>query len=150
MQTIDNAQIAVIGLGYVGLPLAVEFARYWPTLGFDVNTQRVAELEGGTDSTLEVSDDELKSVKALKFSTKAEDLAACNTFVVTVPTPIDANKQPDLTALRRSSETVGKVLKKGDVVVYESTVYPGATEEVCVPILAAQSGLTFNVDFFCG
>ncbi len=146
----DDIRLGVVGLGYVGLPLAVEFARYWPTMGLDVSDQRVAELKAGNDTTLEVSSDELRACEQLTFTTDSADLAGCNTYVVTVPTPIDDNQQPDLGALRSASRAVGQVLSKGDVVIYESTVYPGATEEVCVPILAAESGLRYNEDFFCG
>jgi len=142
--------IAVIGLGYVGLPLAVEFGKKYPTLGFDINQDRINELENGFDRTLEVDSTNLKSSTHLSFSNQLEHLKNSNFFIVTVPTPIDKNRRPDLTPLRKASETVGKVLKKGDIVVYESTVYPGCTEEDCVPILEKFSGLSFNVDFFCG
>ncbi len=143
-------KVGVIGLGYVGLPLAVAFGRHFETLGFDIDEARVSELKKGVDATLEVSEAELKSVPQLSFTTKADDIRACNFFIVTVPTPIDVYKRPDLGALQKSSETVGAVLKKGDIVVYESTVYPGVTEEVCVPILEKKSGLVFNQDFFAG
>ncbi|MDW8286902.1 MAG: Vi polysaccharide biosynthesis UDP-N-acetylglucosamine C-6 dehydrogenase TviB [Flammeovirgaceae bacterium] len=143
-------KIAIIGLGYVGLPLAVEFGKKYPTVGFDINPHRIAELKSGKDRTLEVSDEELKKATLLHYTTHIEDIRDANFYIVTVPTPIDKNKRPDLTPLIKASETVGKVLKKGDIVVYESTVYPGATEEDCVPILEKFSGLTFNKDFFCG
>jgi len=148
--TLENARIAVIGLGYVGLPLAVEFGKSRPVLGFDINAARVAALEAGHDATLEVEDRELKEAAHLRFSGNAADLASCNTFIVTVPTPIDAHKRPDLAPLIKASETIGKVLKRGDIVIYESTVYPGATEEDCVPVLERASGLRFNEDFFAG
>ena len=142
--------IAIIGLGYVGLPLAVEFGKKYATLGFDINKIRLAELQQGHDSTLEVDDHELAEAKQLSYSSSLDDLKACNVFIVTVPTPINEHKQPDLTPLIKASETIGKVLKQGDIVIYESTVYPGATEEDCVPVLERVSGLTFNRDFFCG
>ena len=142
--------IAVIGLGYVGLPLAVEFGKVRPVVGYDVNASRVAELERGEDRTLECSAEELASAQHLTFAHELDGIAGCRIFIVTVPTPIDAHRQPDLTPLRKSSEAVGKVLKAGDIVVYESTVYPGCTEEVCVPILEEVSGLRFNEDFFVG
>ncbi|SEG57179.1 Vi polysaccharide biosynthesis UDP-N-acetylglucosamine C-6 dehydrogenase TviB [Marinobacterium lutimaris] len=145
-----DKSIAVVGLGYVGLPLAVEFGKKYPTLGFDISPSRLAELREGYDSTLEVENDELAAATQLSFSSQIEDLRACTVFIVTVPTPINENKQPDLGPLLRASETIGKVLKKGDVVIYESTVYPGATEEDCVPVLERESGLRFNQDFFCG
>lgn len=147
---ITASRIAVIGLGYVGLPLAVEFGKQYPTLGFDINTARLAELQQGHDSTLEVEDAELAAAKHLSFTASLDDLKSCNVFIVTVPTPINEHKQPDLTPLVRASESVGQVLKPGDLVIYESTVYPGATEEVCVPVLERVSGLVFNRDFFCG
>jgi len=150
MQTLEDSKIAIIGLGYVGLPLAVEFGKHYATLGFDINAARVDELRAGRDSTLEVNAEELAAATRLSFSTHLDDLRACNVYIVTVPTPIDAAKRPDLTPLVRASETLSKVLKRGDIVVYESTVYPGCTEEVCVPILARGSGLTFNQDFFAG
>ncbi len=143
-------KIAIIGLGYVGLPLAVEFGKKYLTIGFDINKARLTELQSGCDSTLEVEEGELASAKYLSFSSSREDLKCCNVFVVTVPTPINEHKQPDLTPLFKASETIGKVLKKGDIVVYESTVYPGATEDDCVPVLERVSGLTFNKDFFVG
>jgi len=147
---INKIRIGVIGLGYVGLPLAVEFGRKYPTVGFDVKESRVAELRGGTDSTLEASDEELAAADQLSFTTNAEDLADCNFYVVTVPTPISEGNRPVLTPLRRASETIGKLLQAGDVVVYESTVYPGATEEFCSPFLEQGSGLKLNTDFYVG
>ncbi|MFL6601391.1 MAG: Vi polysaccharide biosynthesis UDP-N-acetylglucosamine C-6 dehydrogenase TviB [Steroidobacteraceae bacterium] len=145
-----NCRLGVIGLGYVGLPLAVEFGKHFETVGFDLNSRRIAELKAGRDNTLEVSKAELKGSSRLSFTTDAAELRSCRVFIVTVPTPIDDYKRPDLTPLERASESVGKVLKKGDVVVYESTVYPGCTEEICVPILERHSGLKFNKDFFAG
>lgn len=151
-------RIAVIGLGYVGLPLARLFATKYPVVGFDINQSRVNELNSGTDSTLEVEEDLLKSVltdspsseRGLYCSTNIEDIRNCNYFVITVPTPVDKNNRPDLTPLYKSSETVGKVLKRGDIVIYESTVYPGVTEDECVPVLEKVSGLKFNQDFYAG
>lgn len=145
-----SLSIGIIGLGYVGLPLAVEFGKKYPVVGFDINTIRLVELSKGNDSTLEVEDQELAEAKHLTYSSSLDDLKACNVFIVTVPTPINEHKQPDLTPLIKASETIGKVLKQGDIVIYESTVYPGATEENCVPVLERVSGLTFNKDFFCG
>jgi len=145
-----NPSIAIIGLGYVGFPLAVEFGKQYPTLGFDIDATRISELNRGYDRTQEVSDAQLKASSQLTFSSELNDLAGCNTFIVTVPTPIDHFKKPDLGPLLKASEMIGKVLKKGDVVIYESTVYPGCTEEDCVPVLEKQSGLKFNEDFFCG
>ena len=145
-----NFNIAIIGLGYVGLPLAVEFGKHFPTLGFDINKSRLTELENGLDSTLEVEQHDLKKAKFLSFSDSLDKLRSSTIFIVTVPTPINNHKQPDLRPLINASETVGKVLKPGDIVIYESTVYPGATEEDCVPVLEKVSGLTFNKDFFCG
>ncbi|MEO6519445.1 MAG: Vi polysaccharide biosynthesis UDP-N-acetylglucosamine C-6 dehydrogenase TviB [Pseudoxanthomonas sp.] len=145
-----NARIAVVGLGYVGLPLAVEFGKQYDTVGFDINAGRVDELRAGRDSTLEVEPELLASATRLSFSAQLEDIRACSVFIVTVPTPIDAAKRPDLTPLVKASESLGKVLKRGDTVVYESTVYPGCTEEVCIPILEKVSGLVFNTDFFAG
>lgn len=142
--------IAVIGLGYVGLPLAVEFGKHRPVIGFDIKPDRIAELRAGRDQTREVSPEELAEARHLTLTTDAADLAAATVFIVTVPTPIDAHKRPDLTPLLKASQTVGRALKKGDIVIYESTVYPGATEEDCVPVLERVSGLTYNVDFFCG
>jgi UDP-N-acetyl-D-galactosamine dehydrogenase len=143
-------KIAVIGLGYVGLPLAVEFGKVRPTLGFDINKARVEELRSGKDHTLECSPEELAQAKHLTYSADAEDLRCCQVYIVTVPTPVDKANRPDLTPLFKASETVGRALKVGDIVVYESTVYPGATEEVCVPVLEQFSGLKFNQDFYCG
>jgi UDP-N-acetyl-D-glucosamine/UDP-N-acetyl-D-galactosamine dehydrogenase len=152
--------IGVIGLGYVGLPLAVEFSKYYPVIGFDINKQRIDELQNGVDHTLEIEEQLLKQViqsrptqrdsKGLYCSGVIDDISSCNVYFVTVPTPVDRNNRPDLNPLYRASETVGKVLKKGDIVVYESTVYPGVTEEECVPVLEKVSGLKFNVDFYCG
>jgi UDP-N-acetyl-D-glucosamine/UDP-N-acetyl-D-galactosamine dehydrogenase len=145
-----NTKIAVIGLGYVGLPLAVEFGKKYPVLGFDINKKRVEELGNGYDRTQEVEPEELKTSPNLTFSTNLDDLKNYNVFIVTVPTPIDNYKKPDLTPLLSASRTIGKILKKNDLVIYESTVYPGCTEEDCVPVLEKESGLTFNQDFFCG
>lgn len=146
----EKIKIGVIGLGYVGLPLAVEFGKKYPVLGFDINQKRVDELSAGHDSTLEVSDEELKDIKHLNFSCDKQELASCNVYIVTVPTPIDESNAPDLTPLRKASELLGEFVQKGDVVIYESTVYPGATEEVCLPIIEKVSGLVFNKDFFAG
>jgi UDP-N-acetyl-D-galactosamine dehydrogenase len=143
-------RLAVVGLGYVGLPLAVEFAKYRPVVGFDISERRVSELRGGHDATRELSEEELLVAEHLRFTMKVSDLIDCNVFIVTVPTPVDDHKQPDFGALIGASRTVGGVLKAGDIVIYESTVYPGATEEVCVPVLEQVSGLRFNVDFFAG
>ena len=148
--SVSSLSVAVIGLGYVGLPLAVEFGKKRPVVGFDINEKRIAELQSGHDHTLETEPEELQAASHLRFSTQLEDLRACNCFIVTVPTPIDEHKRPDLTPLIKASETVGKVLKRGDIVIYESTVYPGATEEDCVPVLEKFSGLKFNVDFYAG
>ena len=145
-----NLKIGIVGLGYVGLPLAVEFGKRFTTVGFDIKADRVAELSKGVDSTLECDAKELAEADKLSYTTNLNDLKPCRVFIVTVPTPIDEYKRPDLTPLVKSSESVGKVLKKGDVVVYESTVYPGCTEEVCIPILEKVSGLKFNKDFFAG
>lgn len=159
MENNMNTKIAIIGLGYVGLPLARLFATKYPVIGFDINEQRISELNQGIDLTLEVEEDLLKSVlksqnssssNYLLCSNKLEDIADCNYYIVTVPTPVDKHNKPDLTPLYKASETVAKVLKKGDIVVYESTVYPGVTEEECVPVLEKLSGLKFNVDFFAG
>jgi len=147
---LDDIRIAVIGLGYVGLPLAVEFGKIRPVIGFDIDASRIDALKQGHDSTLEVTTEELSEAQHLSFSCETDDLRDCTVFIVTVPTPIDASKQPDMTALRKASETVGVVLKPADVVIYESTVYPGATEEVCVPVLERVSGLSYNEDFFVG
>ncbi len=148
--SMSQKKIAVIGLGYVGLPLAVEFGKIRPTVGFDINNQRIKELRDGHDRTLETTDEDLKAATQLQYSEALIDLQDCQIFIVTVPTPIDKNKRPDLTPLIKASETVGKVLKKGDIVIYESTVYPGATEEDCVPVLEQNSGLKYNQDFYCG
>ena len=145
-----STRIAIIGLGYVGFPLAVEFGKNIPTLGFDIDTSRIAELNTGFDRTQEVTTEQLKESVSLTFSSNAADLSTCNTFIVTVPTPIDHFKKPDLSPLLKASEMIGKALKKDDLVIYESTVYPGCTEEDCVPVLEKFSGLKFNVDFFCG
>lgn len=150
MFELGNAKIAIIGLGYVGLPLAVEFGKKFDVVGFDINQERVGQLKKGKDITLEVEDEELKEAKQLSYSTDINELANCNVYIVTVPTPINNNKQPDLTPLIKASESIGGVLKAGDTVIYESTVYPGATEEECVPILEKVSGLSFNKDFFAG
>lgn len=150
MLSIADLKIAVIGLGYVGLPLAVEFGKKLPVVGFDIYQKRIDELKSGQDHTLEVSPEELKQANQLSYSANLEDLQSCNFFIVTVPTPIDEFKQPDLTPLVKASTSIGQVLKKGDVVVYESTVYPGATEETCIPVLEQVSGLRFNQDFFAG
>jgi UDP-N-acetyl-D-galactosamine dehydrogenase len=150
MITLENSKIAIIGLGYVGLPLAVEFGKKRPVLGFDINQTRISELNSSIDSTLECSTEELKEAQYLSYSCSLEDLKECSVYIVTVPTPINEHKQPDLTPLVKASETIGKVLKQGDIVIYESTVYPGATEEECVPVLERVSGLTFNKDFFAG
>ena len=150
MPTLNDAPIAVIGLGYVGLPLAVEFGKKRKVVGFDINTARIAELRAGKDNTLEVDAAEMAEAALLSFTDQLDDLSECTTFIVTVPTPIDEHKRPDLTPLLKASETIGKVLKRGDIVIYESTVYPGATEEDCVPVLEKISGLTFNQDFFAG
>jgi len=147
---LPDTKIAIIGLGYVGLPLAVEFGKHYDTLGFDINTQRVYQLRSGQDRTLETTTEELASATLLQFSTDASELAERNVFIVTVPTPIDKANRPDLTPLVKASETVGKALRQDAIVIYESTVYPGATEEVCVPVLEKFSGLKFNQDFFCG
>lgn len=145
-----DTRIAVIGLGYVGLPLAVEFGKKYLTIGFDVNRSRITALISGSDSTLEVDKASLESATHLSYTTDVDKLKTCNIYIVTVPTPIDINKRPDLSHLEKASETVGKVLSKDDIVIYESTVYPGATEEVCVPILEKHSDLTFNKNFYCG
>ncbi|MBF0270734.1 MAG: Vi polysaccharide biosynthesis UDP-N-acetylglucosamine C-6 dehydrogenase TviB [Magnetococcales bacterium] len=150
MKSLSEIKLAIIGLGYVGLPLAVEFGSKRSVLGFDINQQRIDELRAGNDLTLETHREELLAATQLRFTTRLEDLRECNCFIVTVPTPIDTHKRPDLTPLIKASETVGKVLKPDDVVIYESTVYPGCTEEDCVPILERFSGLTFNREFFVG
>lgn len=147
---LHQKKIAVVGLGYVGLPLAVEFGKQRDVLGFDVNERRIAELRSGVDVTLEVNKEELLRASRLEFSSKRDDLAGCDIFIVTVPTPIDRANRPDLSPLIKASEAVGKYLRKGSLIIYESTVFPGCTEEVCVPILEKESGLVFNKDFFCG
>lgn len=150
MIKLENVKLAIIGLGYVGLPLAVEFGKKRSVVGFDINKQRIQALESGVDATLEINSEELMEAKNLRFTDNLSELAECNVFIVTVPTPIDEHKRPDLTPLIKASETIGKVLKCGDIVIYESTVYPGATEEDCVPVLERVSGLTFNKDFYAG
>ncbi|MBV7388041.1 Vi polysaccharide biosynthesis UDP-N-acetylglucosamine C-6 dehydrogenase TviB [Pasteurellaceae bacterium TAE3-ERU1] len=147
---LDNIKIGIIGLGYVGLPLAVEFGKKYPTIGFDIKQARVDELRSGKDSTLECAEEELKEAKFLEYTTELERIKECNFYIVTVPTPITDDKTPDLTPLQKASELLGKVISKGDVVVFESTVYPGATEEVCIPIIEKISHLKFNQDFFAG
>lgn len=146
----EEKKIAVIGLGYVGLPLAVEFGKFFKTIGYDISLERIADLRNGNDKTKEVSRASIKEAVRLSFSGQLEDLSNCNVFIITVPTPIDESNKPDLNPLQKASQLVGKVLKKGDVVIYESTVYPGCTEEVCVPLLESSSGLKFNDDFYCG
>jgi UDP-N-acetyl-D-galactosamine dehydrogenase len=148
--SLRNCRIGVIGLGYVGLPLAVEFGQHYDTTGFDIDPARIAELRRGKDRTLEVEPKQLRSAKGLRFTSELKDLRRCGVYIVTVPTPIDEDNRPDLGPLERASESVGKVLKRGDVVVYESTVFPGCTEEICVPILERRSGLRFNQDFYAG
>jgi len=150
MLNLNDTRLAIIGLGYVGLPLAAEFGRKMDVMGFDINHARIAELESGVDSTLEVNQQELAESSGLKFTSSLDDLRSCNVYIVTVPTPIDKSKNPDLTPLISASTMLGDVIGKGDVVIYESTVYPGATEEVCVPIMEKLSGLTFNQDFYAG
>ena len=145
-----NKKIALIGLGYVGLPLAVEFGKKRTVVGFDISQPRINDLKNGIDSTLETTSEELKDAVHLSYTTNLNDVQDCEIFIITVPTPIDKHKRPDLTPLEKSSEAIGSILKKSDIVIYESTVYPGATEEVCVPILEEQSGLIFNKDFYCG
>lgn len=150
MRDIAEARIAIIGLGYVGLPLAVEFGRQWNVVGFDIDPQRVVELRNGHDRTLETDAAELRAASRVHYTDRVKDLRECDVYIVTVPTPIDAEQRPDLRPLQLASQTLATVLKHGDVVIYESTVYPGTTEEVCVPLLEQGSGLKFNVDFFCG
>jgi UDP-N-acetyl-D-galactosamine dehydrogenase len=150
MLQLSNARIAIIGLGYVGLPLAVEFGKHYPTLGFDINVERIQELKSGRDRTLEVDSTELAAAPLLSYASDIARLKEYTTYIVTVPTPIDEHKRPDLTPLHRASELLGSVIKKGDIVIYESTVYPGCTEEVCIPIIERASGLRFNIDFFAG
>ncbi|MDB4847809.1 Vi polysaccharide biosynthesis UDP-N-acetylglucosamine C-6 dehydrogenase TviB [Candidatus Pseudothioglobus singularis] len=146
----NEKKIAIIGLGYVGLPLSIEFGKKRTVIGFDIDNKRISQLKNGNDNTLEVSSHELKDAIYLKYTNQVDDIRDCEIFIVTVPTPIDSNKKPDLSPLKKSSEFLGRILKKKDIVIYESTVYPGATEEVCVPILEKHSNLTFNKDFFCG
>jgi UDP-N-acetyl-D-galactosamine dehydrogenase len=150
MRNLEATRIAIVGLGYVGLPLAVEYGKHYATTGFDINATRIGELRRGYDRTLEVTAEELAAATQLQFTAELDELRACNFYIVTVPTPIDSAKRPDLTPLIKASEALAKVLKRGDIVVYESTVYPGCTEEVCVPLLAKGSGLKFNEDFFAG
>lgn len=150
MQSLDNAKIAIIGLGYVGLPLAVEFGKRFDVMGFDIHAARIEQLRAGVDHTREISAEELASASKLRYTTDLEDLRDCTVFIVTVPTPVDEIKRPDFTPLIKASQSIGKVLEPGDVVIYESTVYPGATEEICVPELELASGLKFNVDFTVG
>ncbi|AAZ24711.1 Vi polysaccharide biosynthesis UDP-N-acetylglucosamine C-6 dehydrogenase TviB [Colwellia psychrerythraea] len=150
LHSLKNVKLGIIGLGYVGLPLAVEFGKKYPTLGFDINTKRVGELKQGHDFTLEVSSEELADSEFISYSADVDDLKNCNIYIVTVPTPIDKHKQPDLTPLVKASAMLAKVINKGDIVIYESTVYPGATEEVCLPEVERHSGLVFNQDFYAG
>jgi UDP-N-acetyl-D-galactosamine dehydrogenase len=150
MYDLGEVHIGVLGLGYVGLPLAVEFGKKYPTIGLDTNDARVAELKSGQDSSLEVDSEELRQVPHLSYTSNLDDIKTCNVYIITVPTPINEHKQPDLSPLMSASHTLGKVLKKGDIAIFESTVYPGATEEVCVPIMETDSGLTFNQDFYVG
>ncbi|NOZ52970.1 MAG: Vi polysaccharide biosynthesis UDP-N-acetylglucosamine C-6 dehydrogenase TviB [Gammaproteobacteria bacterium] len=150
MFDLANTKIGILGLGYVGLPLAVEFGKKTPTIGLDINSHRISELNNGKDSTLEVSKAELQQATHLQYTSDLNDLTACNIFIITVPTPIDEFKRPDLSPLINASRAVAQVIKHNDIVIYESTVYPGATEEVCVPIIEKESGLTFNKDFFAG
>lgn len=150
MNKLAKVKLCIIGLGYVGLPLAVEFGKKYPTIGFDLNSARIDELRRGIDSTFEVSDTELREVSQLEFTTDIQTIRNCNVYIVAVPTPIDAAKRPDFRPLEGASRTVAKVIKAGDIVIFESTVYPGATEEVCVPLLEKDSGLIYNQDFFCG
>jgi len=150
MKKLEDTKVAIVGLGYVGLPLAVEFGKHFTTIGYDINTARVDELKGGNDATLEVSSEELAASDRLSYSDHLDGLSDCDVYIVTVPTPIDAAKRPDLSALRGASRSIGTVLGKGNIVIYESTVYPGATEEDCAPILAEISGLKVNKDFFLG
>ncbi|WP_174865995.1 Vi polysaccharide biosynthesis UDP-N-acetylglucosamine C-6 dehydrogenase TviB [Pectobacterium polaris] len=150
MSLLKSTKICIVGLGYVGLPLAVEFGKKYITFGFDINKNRIFELSEGNDSTLECSSEEIKSAKELKYTSNIEDIRECNVYIVTVPTPIDEYKRPDLSPLINASKCLGNVVSKGDIVIYESTVYPGATEEECIPIVEAVSGLKFNVDFYAG
>jgi UDP-N-acetyl-D-galactosamine dehydrogenase len=150
MPKLSDVKIAIIGLGYVGLPLAVAFAKKFDVIGFDINSSRIKELESGVDSSLEISSTELQGATSLSFSSDETDLTSCNTFIVTVPTPIDEFKRPDLTPLVKASQMLGRIIKKGDVIIYESTVYPGATEDDCIPVVEMISGLNLNIDFFAG
>ena len=150
MRDLDSTKIGVVGLGYVGLPLAAAFGRLYDTVGYDLDAGRIRELREGVDRTLELTREELADCARLSFTADGGDMAGCNTFIVTVPTPVDSARRPDLTALCGASRAIGKLLKRGDIVIYESTVYPGCTEEVCVPVLEAESGLKLNADFFCG
>jgi len=150
MDLFQDTRLAVVGLGYVGLPLAVAFGRHMSVLGYDINAARVNELRRGVDRTLEVPAEELAEASQLRYSDQLEDLRECNVFIITVPTPIDSARRPDFDPLLKSSQAIGSILKKGDIVIYESTVYPGVTEEVCVPVLERASGLKFNEDFYCG
>jgi UDP-N-acetyl-D-galactosamine dehydrogenase len=150
VRALDDVRIGIIGLGYVGLPLAVEFGKRYPTVGFDISEKRVTELRAGRDRTLEATPEELAAAKKLTYSTNLDDLKACNFYIVTVPTPVGRNRRPVLTPLKGASETLGRVIGKGDIVVFESTVYPGCTEEYCLPIIEKSSGLKFNRDFFAG
>ncbi len=143
-------KIGIVGLGYVGLPLAVEFGKHYLVVGFDINTHRIDRLKKGFDDTLEVTSEDLNSAKSLSFTSEIEHLETCSIYIITVPTPVDKYKKPDLTPIMRASETVGRILKPGDIVIFESTVFPGCTEEICVPILEKESGLEFNKDFYCG
>jgi UDP-N-acetyl-D-galactosamine dehydrogenase len=146
----NNKKIAIIGLGYVGLPLAVEFGKKYTTIGYDIDRRRIDELQKGIDRTLEVDADELKASSGLMLTNDLSPVGEAQIFIVTVPTPVDKSKSPDLRPLIGASHMIGRLLKKGDIVIYESTVYPGCTEEDCVPVLEAASGLKFNIDFFCG
>ena len=150
MQSVENSRIGILGLGYVGLPLAIEFGKQFDTVGFDIDLHRIQALQAGQDSTQEITSAEIQQAKRLKFSNTHHDLQSCNVYIVTVPTPVDDANRPDFEPLISASNTIGQYLKKDDVVIYESTVYPGTTEEVCVPILEKASGLIFNQDFFCG
>jgi UDP-N-acetyl-D-galactosamine dehydrogenase len=142
--------IGIIGLGYVGLPLAVEFGKKFETIGFDIDKDRIQNLKQGKDGTLEIGLQELKLATLLSYTANIDEIKDCNIYIIAVPTPIDKHKQPDFTAIIKSSQLIGKIISKDDIIIYESTVYPGATEEVCVPILEQQSGLKFNKDFYCG
>ncbi|WP_198265749.1 Vi polysaccharide biosynthesis UDP-N-acetylglucosamine C-6 dehydrogenase TviB [sulfur-oxidizing endosymbiont of Gigantopelta aegis] len=150
MITLGNTKLAIIGLGYVGLPLAVEFAKKYPVIGFDINTSRITELKSGKDTTLELTSDELTQTGQLQYTSNVDDLKSCNVYIVTVPTPVDKHKNPDLSPLIKASEMIGELISLGDIVIYESTVYPGATEEMCIPAIEQSSGLTFNQDFYAG